>query len=1289
MTPESDSDVDLLIPQRLRTREPGMCARLRAHCWFLPVPFGNTSVRFLIDSGSEVTIVKSDFFFKEPSLKDRPLVNAGWEIVGIGGEDVPVKGATHIPITLGGREYLIEALVADINTTGVLGMNFFQKYSASSNFHSGELTLDGESFLMQRKEAPRSFQTKVAHAVTVPPYSESIVRTRVVGQRKDVQGLYCVQPAKRFAAATGLAMGGALVKPDSHGVPILVVNPTAEPIRLPGGTLAALCAPALSVKTLPKGGAGGPTVDGTEHSAFVSSVSGQEPDSAATGPVELPEHLEQLVPRERLSEPHQEAVRNLLAAYADVFAPPGGSLGRTNVTEHHIDLDDERPFRQRLRRSALVHQQVIETEVQKMLDADVIEPSDSPWASPVVMVKKKDGSWRFCVDYRKLNDITRKDSYPLPHIEDTFDALAGSHYFCALDLASGYWQVQMAEEDKQKTAFITKQGLYQFKVMPFGLCNAPATFERLMEMILKGYLWKRCMVYIDDVVVYGRSFQETLVNLQMVLDRLRAAGLKLKPSKCELFASEILYLGFMVSGEGVRPDPAKVACVENWPRPCTVSDVRSFLGFASYHRRFIRDFSAIARPLTAMTEKGVEFYWGELQEGSFRKLRLALSTAPMLSHPLPECEFILDTDASNFAVGGVLSQVVDGIERVVAYASTALSHSQMNYCTTHRELLAVVTMVRRFRHYLLGRNFRLRTDHSSLRWLLNYRDVDGMLARWLVKLQEYDMAIEHRPGRLHGNADGLSRCHKCKNPECPGTIQLPVASDDSDDGELQPPMVAAARMSVGRRPRSKRWGHGRRASTTPPPPKGTPLLDVDIPIPARKDSGRVGPSFRAWTQASALEDQLDSLQWMTKFSNRELAEKQRADSALKPLILAKERGVRPDKPSQFTLCEETRALAARWDQLKLRDGLLYRKKPFSGDRKSIWQLILPTALRSDVLHQLHDLRVTGHLGIQRTVARVQQRFYWPGCALDVARWCAACPQCAGRKGKHAPGRHPLTSVKAGAPFDRIALDILDTHNPTPRGYRYILVVSDYFTKWTDAFPMRRHTAQEVARLLVTRVIVYHGVPKQIHTDQGAEFEGNLFKSLALLLGSVKVRTSPYRPQSDGQVERFNRSVLNMLSAFVCDRANDWDDHLPYVLMAYRSSVHSSTGCTPFVMVHGQEQNLPVDLMYPTAAETGPAPMCGPEYVEWVRRAIAAAHNFARAHLEKSAVRQKRGYDAHAREQPGYKVGDKVRYYYPPLKQGNKFAKPWVGPFTVVLGIGWKIRIDNWLGQPTDYRLYSS
>jgi len=261
----------------------------------------------------------------------------------------------------------------------------------------------------------------------------------------------------------------------------------------------------------------------------------------------------------------------------------------------------------------------------------------------------------------------------------------------------------------------------------------------------------------------------------------------------------------------------------------------------------------------------------------------------------------------------------------------------------------------------------------------------------------------------------------------------------------------------------------------------------------------------------------------------------------------------------------------------------------------------------------------------------------------------------------------MTTLPTGAPFERIAVDILDTRKLTPRKFQYVLVVSDYFSKYTDAFPLRRHTAHIVADTLMRRWIAYHGVPKQLHSDQGSEFEGHLVRALSKLLGFAKIKTSPYRPQSDGQVERFNRSLLNMLSAFVSDRGNDWDEHLPYVMMAYRSSKHSSTGCTPYSMIYGRECTMPVDLLFPDATSRTDAtpPPCGPEYVEYIRQVIQTSHKFARDHLHKAAVRQKKGYDAYAKDRPKFQPGDFVRYYYPPCKTTNKFARPWIGPFQVM------------------------
>jgi len=697
----------------------------------------------------------------------------------------------------------------------------------------------------------------------------------------------------------------------------------------------------------------------------------------------------------------------------------------------------------------------------------------------------------------------------------------------------------------------------------------------------------------------------------------------------------LLFLGFKVSGKGITPDPKKVEAVKKWPVPCSVSDVRTFLGFANYHRRFIKDFAALASPLTELTKKTTLFSWTSVQQESFDRLRDALATAPVLDHPKPNAPFILDTDASAYAIGAVLSQIIDGEEHVIAYASQTLSKSQRNYCTTHRELLAVVQFTKHFKHFLWGRHFTVRTDHSSLRWLLNYKDSSGMVARWLSKLQEYDLEIIHRPGAQHLNADGLSRCHSCKNPQCKGFLGLP------------PP--------APKRPRAPHF------STPLPDPSPVNLLHCDVPeilaMPVL-----TAPQQR---QGLALDKALQRLSWLDDYSRDDVSAAQQLDPHIGPV----HRWLSADhKPSTADLAphsEETKALASRWRSLSIVNGILIRSGKTSRVGRPINQTVLPTALRDTVLHQLHDIRVSGHLGIQRTIARVHQKFYWPGLSLDVARWCAACPECASRKGNPGPGRVPLTSLPTGAPFERIAMDILDTRKRTARGYQYILVISDYFTKYTDAFPLRRHTAQVVTYHLLQRWIFYHGPPKQIHSDQGAEFESLILSNVTKLLNIRKTRTSPYRPQSDGQVERFNRTLLGMLSAFVTADALDWDTHLGYVLAAYRSSVNSSTGCTPYSMVYGREYTMPVDLVYPDPVDSPAPPACGPEYVSFIRKGIEAAHKFARDHLRVAAVRQKRGYDAHARNRPAFNPGDLVRYYYPPAKQTNKFARPWLGPFKVI------------------------
>ena len=415
------------------------------------------------------------------------------------------------------------------------------------------------------------------------------------------------------------------------------------------------------------------------------------------------------------NDEEKEQLRALLVEFSDVVATSNEDVGQTNLMAHKIDVDGAAPVKQPPRRLPFHKREEVRKHLDQMLDADVVEPSSSPRSSPVVLVKKPDGSSRFCIDYGALNNVTKKDAYPLPRIDDTLDSLEGAKYFSTLDLQSGYWQDDVDSQFRDKTAFSTPFGLYQFKRMPFGLTNAPATFQRLMAVVFGGLTPMMCLVYQDDIIVFSTTFQEHVERLRPVLSRLREAGLKLKPRKCKLLCEHVRFLGHVVSVQGVSTDPEKIRAIVDWPTPTCVKDVRSFLGMVGCYRRFIRDFSTVARPMNQLLEKDVPFAWNEDVDRSFQVLKKALSSAPILSFPDFSLPFLVDTDASNSGLGAVLSQVgPDNVERPVYFASRTLNRAEHKYSTTRKELLAVVWALKTFRPYLLGAPFVLRTDHNAL-----------------------------------------------------------------------------------------------------------------------------------------------------------------------------------------------------------------------------------------------------------------------------------------------------------------------------------------------------------------------------------------------------------------------------------------------------------------------------------------------------------------------------------------------------------------------------------------------
>ena len=390
--------------------------------------------------------------------------------------------------------------------------------------------------------------------------------------------------------------------------------------------------------------------------------------------------------------------------------------------------------------------------IEEMLSQGVVKHSQSPWASPVVLVNKKDGGLRFCVNYRQLNRVTKSDVFPLPRIDDKLDLLSGAKYFTTRDLASSYWQVCMDPASQEKTAFITHSGLYEFKKMPFGLVNAPATFQRLMEVVLSGLARDGCMVYLDDILVFGRTLDEHNDNLAKVFQRLRSAGLTLKPKKCKFVQTEVCYLGQVVSAERVRTDPSKLQAILEFPVPDNVKALRSFLGLASCYRRFIPQFSKTAGPLFNLTKKNSLFAWTSLCQETFDKLRKLLTSAPVLVYPEFRVPFILETDASIAGLGAVLAQKqADGLVQPIAYASRTLQDHEKRYRITELEGLGVVWAVKHFQPYLYGHHCDIYTDHEALKSLLNTPQPSGKLARWGMAIQELDLRILHCTGKSNVN----------------------------------------------------------------------------------------------------------------------------------------------------------------------------------------------------------------------------------------------------------------------------------------------------------------------------------------------------------------------------------------------------------------------------------------------------------------------------------------------------------------------------------------------------------
>ncbi|KAJ9525459.1 hypothetical protein QJQ45_003135 [Haematococcus lacustris] len=901
----------------------------------------------------------------------------------------------------------------------------------------------------------------------------------------------------------------------------------------------------------------------------------------------------------------------LLAEYSDVFTPLTG-LPPDRPVGHTIPLEPgNRPPATPMYRLSKPEHDELKQQIQDLLAKGMIEPSSSPYAAPVLFVQKKSGELRMCIDYRQLNKITLRDQYPLPRIDDLFDKLSGCKVFSSLDLQAGYHQIRITPEDVPKTAFRTPEGHFQFKVLCFGLTNAPATFQRVMNDAFATVLGKCALVYLDDILVMSRSVQDHLLHLKQVFELLRKNKLYAKLSKCEFMRYTLKFLGHLVTSGGIAVDPDKVSTIANWPITQSLQGLQSFLGAANYVRKFVCNFSNIAAPLTNLCGKGGQSFpwhdWPEVPLTAFNALKAAIAAVPMLRLPDHTKPFQVYCDASLQGLGAVLMQ--DGYP--LAYLSRKLSPAEINYTTGEQEFLSLVTACKEWRCYLEGVPFTLFTDHQPLVALPTQKVLSRRQARWMEFMSRFSYSLVHIAGTVNP-ADPLSR----------------IVHDS-------PESVSVCAVTTRRQAKLSLEGGGAREAG----------LRAAAPAAISAKSPLALSQFEKDT--TCVEAMLDPIGSETPVTQDETAQYPAAPAA--PMGLS----------DQLTLgYQQDPAFTAGADH-----SGMYQ------DTDGLWRIsgkdlvVVPNVpeLREHILHEMHDAAYAGHVGMTKTLERVTRVFWWNTVRADVRDYVGTCDACQRDKSSNSkPGGllRPLTIP--GYRWEHVSMDLVTKLPTGTHGYDAICVIVDRLSKMVHFVPCKESmNAMAFTRLFINNVFRLHGLPAEVLTDRGAHFNNKFWHAVKKLLGMKTNMSTAYRPQSDGQTERYNRVLEEMLRHYISPTQADWPDHLALAEFAVNNSWQESIHSTPFFLNTGQS---PVTPGLRDLPDGGRCPSAH-AFATWWKEGVA----HARRHMADAQARYKRHADTGLKDVE-FEVGAQVLLSTRNLRiktgKVRKFVPRYVGPFVV-------------------------
>ena len=965
-------------------------------------------------------------------------------------------------------------------------------------------------------------------AITIPPLCEVVLPVRC---NAFANGLYITEPLPTLTHKQ-ISLARAIINLRQRKAACRVLNPTNAPIFIPSYT-------AL---------------------ATISSVSSSEVHEYNKTTESVSEDLQPSIEQQRLAvrdlgievegtgyNSHQlDSLYSLIYNNRDLFASDLRDLPGTDLVYHHIDTGDAAPIRQRPYRHSPEVKREIDKHIEQLLESDIIEESDSPWGSPVVLVAKKNGTSRLCIDYRRLNSVTKPVFYPLPLLEDVFQTVAENNpsIFSTIDMTSGFWQIPLDPLTKNRTAFVTHRGNYHFKRLPMGLKSSPSVFQALVTKVLRNILFTYALCYIDDVLIMSSSPEEHCEHLREVFDRFRQAKLRLNGPKSKFARGRVLYLGHVLSKAGIAPDASKVSLIKEHPVPQNTKQLRSFLGIANYYRRFIKDFSIKTAHLRSLLKRDAVFVWNSVHQEEFNFLKDALTSAPILAFPNMRKDFILTTDACVSGIAYILSQLDDQQrEHVICYGGRGLRSSEVNWTVSELECLAIIEGTRAYHPYLAGRQFTIVTDHVSLTFLQSLKAGKGRLQRWALHLQGYNFTIRYKPGRKLTSADGLSRRDYPPPP--------PPSSDDevlNDDAFLNAISSDPFDCEVNSKSNKPQLYELQFEYDTP----SVPQVEQAINIVAISDDYDI----------PTMQRQCPDFQDM--FAYIESGELPSDDISARRLVIESE-------------------------HYAIIDNILYhlhrpRTKHIDKVSPVIRQVCLPRTLRDEVTKAYHDNN--GHIGFDKTYESIRGKYFWPRMYADLSEYVNSCVDCQQTKRPVHSKKAPLKSLPVEDVFARFHLDYLGPLPPS-NGYRYLLVAIDSTSLYPEIHPTKTCDAEETARILYEQVFSRYGCPLSILTDRGACFRSTLVTALCKLFKVKQIFTSSYHPQTNSRAENMNSIILKSLRIYCKDQA-DWSNIIPAILWSYHASTTTSTGFSPFEVVFGHKMRTAIDTSIINDVRTSPS-----------------------------------------------------------------------------------------------------